>query len=80
MLENIDKLSYEALMIYTNLSDNVENLTFDKNGSKWGIVYLDNARPKGVSDKIFRSYLSVLSKQGLYRISDGKNFGEVLIE
>jgi hypothetical protein len=43
-------------------------------GERWGIVYLDNARPAGMSAYIFAGYLSVLAAAGLYRpcrYSDG---------
>lgn len=43
-------------------------------------VYLDNARPEGMSTASFRSCLSVLAKQGLYRPLDGYAFGEVKVE
>ena len=45
----------------------------------WGMVYLDNARPEGMSEKTFRSCLAQLSKQDLYRVADGYAFGEVKI-
>ena len=37
----------------------------------WGGVYLDNARPKGMNDKIFRAALATAFKQGLYKVDDG---------
>lgn len=43
----------------------------------WLMVYLDNVRPDGMSDKSFRSHLAALSKQGLYRPVDGWAWGEV---
>lgn len=46
-------------------------------GEGWRMVYLDNARPAGMSDKSFRSYLAKLSQHGLYRVIDGYAFGSV---
>lgn len=45
----------------------------------WGMVYLDNARAclAGMSAASFRSYLSSLSVDGLYRTVDGYAWGEV---
>lgn len=43
----------------------------------WGTVYLDNARPSGMSEKSFRSYLAALSKDGLYKVIDGYAWGAV---
>lgn len=48
-----------------------------KDGDGWGEVYLDNARPDGMSDKSFRSCLASLSKLNLYRPIDGYAFGKV---
>lgn len=46
-------------------------------GDGWRDVYLDNARPAGMSDKSFRSHLAALAKAGLYRPIDGYAFGSV---
>jgi len=43
----------------------------------WKDVYLDNARPPGMSVTSFRSQLSALAKRGLYKPIDGWAFGEV---
>ena len=48
-------------------------------GDGWRTVYLDNARPAGMSDKSFRSYLAKLSQHGLYRVVDGYAFGSVWV-
>ena len=50
------------------------------NGDGWGTVYLDNARPSGMSVTSFRSYLVKLSQHGLYRPQDGYAFGSVKME
>jgi hypothetical protein len=49
-------------------------------GNGWRSVYLDNARPAGMSNKSFRSYLAKLSQHGLYRVIDGYAFGSVKME
>ena len=51
-----------------------------ENTESSGHVYLDNARPDGMSDKSFRSHLAALSKAGLYRPIDGYAWGEVKTE
>jgi hypothetical protein len=43
----------------------------------WGVVYLDNARPKDMKPATFRSYLAKLSQHGLYQPLDGYAFGKV---
>jgi len=52
----------------------------DYSGDGWRSVYLDNARPSGMSDKTFRSHLATLAKAGLYRVVDGYAFGDVKME
>ena len=42
-----------------------------------GDVYLDNARPYGMSERMFRSCLSNLIKRGLYEPVDGFAWGRV---
>jgi hypothetical protein len=60
-------------IILESLIKNVENM-YDE---EWGVVYLDNARIKGISEYQFRAILSSLSKQGLYRTLDRFAFGMV---
>src|ERR1700730_14217364 len=43
----------------------------------WSDVYLDNARPSGMSERAFRSCLAALSRQGVYRVIDGYAWGKV---
>jgi hypothetical protein len=43
----------------------------------WLMVYLDNAKPQGMSFRAFAGHLSALEKAGLYRPVDGYAFGEV---
>lgn len=49
----------------------------DSNG--WRDVYLDNARPVEMNDKVFRAALATLSKRGVYRPHDGFAFGAVKV-
>lgn len=49
-------------------------------GEGWRMVYLDNARPAGMSVNSFRSYLAKLSQHGLYRVVDGYAWGSVRTE
>ena len=58
-----------------SLRANVEFLDGD-----FGNVYLDNARPYGMSERIFRSCLSNLIKSRLYEPVDGFAWGRVRIE
>lgn len=46
---------------------------------KWGVVYLDNAKPRDMSQASFRSYLATLSGAGLYKVQDGYAWGLVRI-
>jgi len=46
---------------------------------RWGIVYLDNAVPRGWSKHQFAGHLSDLKKAGLYKQIDG-DFGRVKLE
>jgi hypothetical protein len=44
------------------------------------LVYLDNARPIGMSETAFRSHLAALAKLDLYRPVDGYAWGKVASE
>jgi hypothetical protein len=61
--------------VLRSLRANVEFLDGD-----YGNVYLDNARPYAMSERIFRSCLSNLIKSGLYEPVDGFAWGRVRIE
>jgi len=61
--------------VLRSLRANVEGLDGD-----YGDVYLDNARPYGMSERIFRSCLSKLIKSRLYEPVDGFSWGRVRIE
>ncbi len=49
----------------------------ERSSDEWREVYLDNARPLGMSDKSFRSHLAHLSTAGLYKPIDGFAWGDV---
>lgn len=61
-----------AELVLTNLRANAEN-----KDDGWGDVYLDNARPEGMSDKSFRSCLASLAGADLYKVIDGYAWGKV---
>jgi hypothetical protein len=73
-------LSSKALEVLASLRAHVEG-SYVEGGStrpgKWGSVYLDNARPKGMSARSFAGYLSALEREGLYRSQGDKCFGDV---
>lgn len=74
-------LSPEATAIYEAMLANDEGTTrTKKDGTKWASVYLDNARPKGMSVTSFRSYLRVLADAGKYEVYDGQHFGWVRLK
>lgn len=43
----------------------------------FGMVYLDNARPAGMSARAFAGHLSQLTQRGLYKDAGDGVFGEV---
>lgn len=58
----------------------LENLRFhvESTHGEFGSVYLDNARPSGMSPHAFAGHLSALAAAGLYRAYDDEGyFGEV---
>lgn len=67
----------DAQTVLRHLRLNYEGTTLD-NG--WADVYLDNARPSGMSDKSFRSCLAALSQAGSYKPIDGYAWGRVKVE
>lgn len=54
-----------------------EAIDVDADGTRWGMVYLDNARPDGMSRHQFAGYLSVLKAEGLYVPTYDPAFGQV---
>jgi hypothetical protein len=67
--------SVDTDTVLRSLRANVEFLDGD-----YGNVYLDNARPYGMSERMFRCCLSNLIKSGLYEPVDGFAWGRVRIE
>lgn len=49
-------------------------------GEEWGMVYLDNAIPRGWSKHQFAGHLSDLKANGLYRPTAYSEFGEVKLD
>jgi hypothetical protein len=49
------------------LRANREGSVREINGEYWASVYLDNARPVGMSARAFAGHLSALKRAGLYR-------------
>jgi hypothetical protein len=70
-------LSQKAQEILSNLRIEAESIETRADGSTWGQVYLDNARPSGMSAHGFAGYLQALHAAGLYRTLDGIAFGLV---
>jgi hypothetical protein len=65
----------ETSTVLLSLRANVESRDSD-----FGDVFLDRARPYGMSERMFRSCLSDLIKRGLYEPVDGFAWGRVRIE
>jgi len=70
------KISPKAQEVLTNLRAHTEGSW----GDKWHSVYLDNARPTGMSPRSFAGYLATLKKAGLYRSQGDDCFGDVLVD
>jgi hypothetical protein len=69
-----------SIQILEALRSNVESS--DAN-DEWGCVYLDNARPVGMSGHAFAGHLSALERAELYRSDTGEfegQFGYVRLE
>ena len=64
--------------VLENLRSHVESsIREDAEGNKWQSVFLENARPAGMTRTGFRSCLIALSKKNLYKRIDGVAFGDV---
>lgn len=72
-------MNANAQQVFTSLRSHAES-TETWNGEMWGSVYLDNARPASMSDKVFRAALTTLAKAGLYKAVDGYAFGDVRLD
>jgi len=75
------KISPKAFQVLKALQKHSEGgIREDVSGNKWKDIYLDNARPDGMSPRSFSGYLSALEAAGLY-ISYGDDcFGQVRIQ
>jgi hypothetical protein len=58
--------------VLQSLRDHVEH-----RDDAWGEVYIDNARPGGMSETASRAVLAALSRRGLYEPMDGFAWGRV---
>ena len=65
--------------VLRKLRENYESVS-EIAGTRWGCVYIDNARPQGMSVHQFRAILAQLSKEGLYRPVDHECFGDVRLD
>jgi DNA-binding transcriptional ArsR family regulator len=66
--------------ILKDLRESYESTVTEDDGSRWGSVYLDNARVEGMSPRSFAGHLSALEKAGLYKSQDDNFFGLVRLE
>jgi len=51
-----------------------------RDGASWGIVYLDNAKPREMTPRQFAGHLSVLQRAGLYISGEDDCFGDVRMD
>lgn len=72
-------LSNEALTVLNALRKSQEGITVKADKTVWGMVYLDNARPNGMTAHSFAGYLSALDRAGLYKTASDNDFGSVLM-
>lgn len=70
-------ISDSAAIVLGALRRSAEQPVTDADGARWGSVYLDNAKPAGMSTQAFHGYLSALQTAGLYKPQDGWAFGDV---
>jgi hypothetical protein len=68
-------LSTPALEVFDALQRSAESRDIHEDGTVWGSVYLDNARPAGMSPRSFAGILGRLQKAELYRRQDDRFFG-----
>lgn len=67
-------------LILTSLRKAAESFSRDIDNVRWGMVYLENARPNGMSRHKFAGHLSALKAEGLYVPTYDASFGEVKME
>ena len=76
----MNTLTEASLHVLELLRVNSESTLTEANGLRWGTVYLANAIPHGFSKHQFAGHLSDLKDNGLYRPTNYKDFGEILLE
>jgi hypothetical protein len=64
-------------LVLDSLRPHHEGSVQDIDGQRWASVYLDNARPFGMSPRRFAGHLSALEKAGLYKSQGDNCFGDV---
>lgn len=70
-------LSVTAKLLLVTLRACAEQEQERPDGTRWGLVYLDNARPDDMSARAFAGYLSALDKAELYQSLNDDCFGLV---
>jgi hypothetical protein len=70
-------LSTTANLLLVNMRACAEQEQTRPDGSRWGLVYLDNARPDDMSARAFAGYLSALKNAELYYSLNDDCFGLV---
>ena len=77
---NMTNLTDAATTVLAALRSAAESYSRDIDNARWGMVYLDNARPRGMSRHQFAGYLSALKAEGLYAQTSDAAFGEVKMD
>lgn len=70
-------LSAKAAQVLAALRSSTEGSSEEIKGVVFKSVYLDNARPAGMSARSFAGYLSALEEAGLYKSQGDDCFGMV---
>jgi hypothetical protein len=70
------KLGTKAHQVLLSLRSNAEDAASPEG---WRTVYLDNARPRGMSARSFAGYLSALEREGVYQPIDNFAWGKVQV-
>lgn len=70
-------LSTTAKLLLITLRACAEREEEHADGTRWGLVYLDNARPDDMSARSFAGYLSALKNAELYHSLNDDCFGLV---
>lgn len=72
-------MTSKTAAVLTALRARKESTSLDAQGREWGCVYLDNARPDGMSARSFAGHLSALTVLGFYKGCGDDCFGDVLL-